>query len=107
MEGDGDFGVLEVTPAVHVELTNDIHVQGGAKRLVEQLNSRNSGMRGVIVADLVEHIQSVLDRIALCPANTAILARVVEAVLRQRSCISLGREQLSKPHCTYHHGDQS
>jgi hypothetical protein len=38
-------------------------------------------VRGMIVADLVEHFDGVGDGIALAPANIAVLARVVESVL--------------------------
>lgn len=81
VEGDSNVGVLEVTPAVHVELANSVHIHVRAKRLVEQLDGRNSGMRCVIIADFVQYLQSVLDRVALTPSYAAVLARVVEAIL--------------------------
>ena len=36
----------------------------------------------MVVADLVEDLDGVVDGVTLCPANTTIFTRVIEAVLR-------------------------
>lgn len=82
MESDGDIGISQIAPAIHVELSDSIHVEVGTKRLVEELNRRYSWMRGMVIPNLVQDSNSVGDAIALSPADIAIFARVVETILR-------------------------
>jgi hypothetical protein len=81
MEDDSNVRVPEITPAIHVELADRVHVQVGSQWLVEQLNRRHGRVRGVVVTNLVEHLGCVGDRVALRPANVTIGSAVVETVL--------------------------
>lgn len=85
VEGNSNVGVLQIAPAIHVELSDRIHVEVRAERLVEKLDRRNSWMRCVVVTNLVENFDRVVDRVSLCPADVAVLARIIEPVLRLRS----------------------
>lgn len=82
MEGNSNIGVSQITPAVHVELADSVHVKVRAEWLVQELDCGHSRVRGMVVADLVKNFGGMADGIALCPSDVAILARVVEAVLR-------------------------
>lgn len=110
VEGDGNVGVLEITPAIHVELFHGVHVERWSQWLVEQLDRGNGRMRRVVIADLVQNVERVFDRVALAPVGIAILSRVIEPILRFGGCIvsvsvSGKLEYPSLP--TYHHVDQS
>lgn len=72
VEGNSDVRVSQITPTVHVELTNSVHVEVRAKGLVQELNGRDCGVRRMVVADLVENLDGVVDRVALSPCNVAV-----------------------------------
>ena len=82
---DSDITILEVAPAIHVELANSVHTDGGAHRFIEKLNSRDRRVASHVVADLVESSDGSADRVALAPASTSSFTRVIESVLRVRS----------------------
>lgn len=85
VEGDSNITVLEVAPAIHVELANSVHTDGGAHRFIEKLDSRDRRVASHIVADLVESSDGSADRVALAPASTSSFTRVIESVLGIRS----------------------
>lgn len=90
VEGNSDVGVLEVSPAVHVELANGVHVERRAKRLVQQLDRSNIGVVRKVVTKLVECFEGQLNGVALGPFGSALkLAGVVETVLRSRSAVKI------------------
>jgi len=81
VEGNSDVGILEVAPAVVVELLDGIDVDLSTERLIEELDGRDRRMSCMVVADLVEDFQCVFNRVALTPARVTIFSRVVETVL--------------------------
>lgn len=87
VEGDGDIAVLEVAPAVHVELANSVHANRGTHGFVEKLDCRDSRVASHVVADLVEGGNCSANRVTLTPASASSLTRVVEAVLRVGSYV--------------------
>jgi hypothetical protein len=84
VKGNGDAGVLEVAPAVVIELFDgvDVHVACSTEGLVEQLDGADGLVRSHVVADLVEHFLGVVDRVLGSPVRGTVLSRVVKAVLR-------------------------
>ena len=74
VEGDSNVGVFQVAPAVHVELANSVHVEIRAERLVEKLDRGDGWVGGMIVADLVQDLDGVGDRVALCPLYGAVFS---------------------------------
>lgn len=74
VEGDSNVRVLQVAPAVHVELANSVHVEIRAERLVEKLDRGDGWVGGMIVADLVQDLDGVGDRVALRPLYGAVFA---------------------------------
>ena len=84
VENDRDVRIAQIAPAIHVELAHGVHVEGGAHGFVEKLDGGDGRVRGVIVADLVQHFEGVRYGVALGPLNSAVAAAVVEAVLRAR-----------------------
>ena len=74
VEGDSNVRVLQVAPAVHVELANSVHVEIRAERLVEKLDRGDGWVGGMVVTDLVQHLDGLGNRVALCPLYRAVFA---------------------------------
>lgn len=90
VEGHRHVAVLQVAPAVHVELAHDVHVEGGAEGLVEELDGGDVGVVGEVVSELVEGFDGDVDRVALGPFGGALqLAGVVKAVLGSGSAVQV------------------
>jgi len=84
VEGDCDVGGFQVSPAVHVELPDDIHVETWAKWLVDKLDCGHSIVGSMVIADFVQHAYGLSDCVALGPIDGAITTGVIKAVLRSR-----------------------
>lgn len=90
VESNGDVGVLQVSPTVHVELADGVHVESRAKGFVQKFDGGNAGVASEIIAQLVESLDGDLDGVALGPLRSALeLAGVVETVLRPRSTVEI------------------
>jgi hypothetical protein len=90
VESNGDVGVLQVSPTIHVELANGVHVESRAKRFVQELDGGNARVASKIIAQLVESLDGNLHRVALGPLGSALeLTGVVETVLRSRSAMEI------------------
>jgi hypothetical protein len=62
-------------------LLDNLHVQGRSEWLIEELDRAHCRVAGVVVADFVEDVQCVLDRVIFAPIYCAEPSRVVETVL--------------------------
>ena len=90
VESNSNVGALEVSPTVHVELTDSVHVERRAKRLVQKLDGGDTRVASEIIAQLVECLEGNLYGIALGPFGSALeLTGVVETVLRPRSSMEI------------------
>ena len=90
VESDGNVGALEVSPAVHVELTDSVHVKRRAERLVQKLDGGDVRVASEVIAQLVECLESNLYGVTLSPLRSALeLTGVVETVLRPRSAVKI------------------
>lgn len=90
VEGDGDVGVLQVSPTVHVELADSVHVERWAKGLVQKLNGCDAGVVAKVVTQLIEGLDGQSDGITLSPLWCGSqLAGVVEAVLGSGSTVQI------------------
>lgn len=90
VESNGYVGVLQVSPTVHVELANGVHVKSRTKRFVQELDGGDAGVASEVIAELVESLDGNLYGVALGPLRSALeLTGVVETVLRPRSTMKI------------------
>ena len=90
MESDGDVGVLQVSPAVHVELADGVHVKSRAKRLVQEFDGSDTGVVAEVVTELVEGFDGQGNGVTLSPLRSGgQLTGVVETVLRSGSAVQV------------------
>lgn len=90
VESNGNVGALQVSPTIHVELTNSVHVESRAKRFVQKLDGSNVGVVSEVIAQLVECLEGNLYGVALGPLGSALeLTGVVETVLGPRSTVEI------------------
>jgi hypothetical protein len=90
MESNSDVGALEVSPTVHVELADSVHVERRAERLVQKLDRCDIGVVSEVIAQLVKRLEGNLYRVTLGPLGSALeLTGVVETVLRPGSAVKI------------------
>jgi hypothetical protein len=90
VESNGNVGVLQVSPTVHVELADGVHVERRSKRFVQKLDGGDTRVASEIIAQLVECLEGNLYGIALGPFGSALeLTGVVETVLRSGSTVEI------------------
>jgi hypothetical protein len=90
VESNGNVGVFQVSPTIHVELANGVHVERRAKRFVQELDGGDAGVASEVIAQLVESLDGNFHGVALGPLRSALeLTGVVETVLGSRSAVEI------------------
>lgn len=90
VESNSNVGALEVSPTVHVELADGVHVERRAKRFVQKLDGGDVGVVSEVITQLVKCLEGNFYGITLGPLGSALeLTGVVETVLRPRSSVEI------------------
>lgn len=94
VDGDGNPTVLQVAPAVRVELVEHVRVDLWAHGLVQDLDASDSRVAGMVVTDLAHGGQGLIDRLSVrtTPGDGTALATVVETVLRARGTVKINED---------------
>lgn len=78
VDGHGHWCVFQVAPAIVVKLLDGVHIQLWTHGLVDQLDGRNSRVRGMISSDLLQSLVGLGDRVAVSPLYHSSIARIIE-----------------------------